>query len=39
MEPGVFKIDSNQTETPLFAEPDWGGYYGAEPYIHVYQVG
>lgn len=34
----MFKIDTKETDTPLFTEPYWGGYYGAEPFIHVYQV-
>lgn len=23
---------------PIYAEPFWGGYYGKEPYVKVYQV-
>ena len=33
----TYDIDLNMP-SPLYAEPFWGGYYGAEPSIRVYQV-
>ena len=33
-----FAVDENDQQSPLFTEPYWGGYYGKEPYVLVYQV-
>ena len=32
-----FAVDQ-EIPSPLYAEPFWGGYYGKEPYVKVYQV-
>ena len=33
-----FAVNENDSVSPLFTEPYWGGYYGDEPYAKVFQV-
>lgn len=34
----VFSVDPADKTSPLYTEPYWGGYYGENPYVMVYQV-
>ena len=36
--PNVFSANSEVQNTPIYTEPYWGGYYGSDPAIKVYQV-
>ena len=33
-----FKVKSMDTNSPIYTEPYWGGYYGSMPSVSVYQV-
>lgn len=33
-----FAVNPNETTSPLYTEPYWGGYHGEMPSVKVYQV-
>ena len=35
---GAFAVKPNDTTSPVYAEPFWGGYYGEVPSVRVFQV-
>ena len=35
---GEFTVNEQDSVSPLFTEPYWGGYYGEEPSAQAYQV-
>lgn len=36
---GTFAVNPNDTTSPIYAEPFWGGFYGDVPAVRVFQVG